>query len=98
MRILEEARTGSASVRVGVRIRGRIPVRAGAELHDAVGRQVGRITSGGFGPTLDAPIAMGYVERAVASPGTVLSVVIRGVEHTVDIVALPFVAHRYKKI
>ncbi len=98
VRILEEARNGSASLRVGVRTRGRIPVRAGAALYDGAGRGVGHITSGGFGPTLDAPIAMGYVERALASPGTVLSVVIRAVEHTVDVVALPFVAHRYKKI
>ena len=95
--ILDEARHGSASVRVGVRTRGRIPVRAGAQLHDGTGRWVGHITSGGFGPTLDAPVAMGYVERALASLGTVLSVVIREVEHPVDIVALPFVAHRYKK-
>ena len=95
--ILEEARRGSTSVRVGVRTRGRIPVRAGAELLDATGRRVGHITSGGFGPTLDAPVAMGYVERALASPGTVLSVVIREIEHPVDIVALPFVPHRYKK-
>ena len=96
-RILEEARHGSASLRVGVRTRGRIPVRAGAHLHDDTGRVVGHVTSGGFGPTLDAPVAMGYVERALASPGSVLSVVIREVEHPVDIVALPFVAHRYKK-
>lgn len=95
--ILAQARHGSASVRVGVRTRGRIPVRAGAHLHAGTGRRVGHITSGGFGPTLDAPVAMGYVERALAEPGTVLSVVIREVEHPVDIVALPFVAHRYKK-
>ena len=97
VRILDEARHGSATVRVGVRTRGRIPVRAGAALFDGARRPVGRITSGGFGPSLDAPIAMGYVERASASPGTVLSVVIRDIAHTVDVVALPFVAHRYKK-
>ncbi len=96
-RILDEARHGAARARVGIRIRGRVPVRASAELHDDSGRVVGVITSGGFGPSLDAPVAMGYVERALAVPGSVLAVTIRNAEHRVDVVALPFVPHRYKK-
>ena len=96
-RILDEARHGAARARVGVRIRGRVPVRAGADLHDDSGRVVGVITSGGFGPSLDAPVAMGYVEAAQAVPGTVLAVTIRNAEHLVDVAALPFVPHRYKK-
>jgi aminomethyltransferase len=84
-------------LRVGIRIRGRVPVRAGAQLQDASGRVVGIITSGGFGPSLDAPVAMGYVERALATPGTVLGVTIRNVEHIVDVAALPFVPHGCKK-
>ncbi len=96
-RILDEARRGSARMRVGIRIRSRVPVRAGAELHDTAGRAVGTITSGGFGPSLDAPVAMAYVERALAVPGTSLAVTIRNTEHIVDVVALPFVPHRYKK-
>ena len=96
-RILEAARNGPARLRVGIRIRGRVPVRAGAEIHDRAGRVVGVITSGGFGPSLEAPVAMAYVERALSAPGTALAVTIRHVEHPVDVVALPFVEHRYKK-
>ena len=97
LRILDEARHGSARLRVGLRARGRVPVRAGAVLHDGEGRAVGKVTSGGFGPSLDAPVAMGYVERGAAALGTVLEVSIRNRQHAVDVVALPFVAHRYKK-
>ena len=96
-RILEQARHGAPRTRVGIRIRGRVPVRAGAQLHDSAGRVVGSITSGGFGPSIDAPVAMGYVESALAAPGTCLAVTIRNTEHLVDVVALPFVPHRYKK-
>ena len=96
-RILDQARHGAARARVGIRIRGRVPVRAGADLHDHSGRVVGVITSGGFGPSLDAPVAMGYVECALAVPGTVLAVTIRNAEHLVDVAALPLVPHRYKK-
>ncbi|MCC6707798.1 MAG: glycine cleavage system aminomethyltransferase GcvT [Gammaproteobacteria bacterium] len=96
-RILDEVRHGAARVRVGLRMRGRIPVRAGAELLDGPGRVVGRVTSGGFGPSLDAPVAMGYVERALAPAGTALNVTIRDTRHEVEVVALPFVPHRYKK-
>jgi aminomethyltransferase len=90
-------RRGPARQRVGIRIRSRVPVRAGAPLHDHAGRTVGVITSGGFGPSLDAPVAMGYVESALAAPGSVLAVTIRDNEHLVDVVTLPFVPHRYKK-
>jgi len=96
-RILEEARHGAARTRVGLRMRGRVPVRAGAALHDSTGSAVGTVTSGGFGPSLDAPVAMGYVATARAAPGTELVVTIRNAEHVVDVVALPFVPHRYKK-
>ncbi len=96
-RILDEMRRGPARQRVGIRIRSRVPVRAGAPLHDHAGRTVGVITSGGFGPSLDAPVAMGYVESALAAPGSVLAVTIRDNEHLVDVVTLPFVPHRYKK-
>jgi aminomethyltransferase len=97
LRILDEARHGAARARVGLAMRGRVPVRAGAELHDASGHVVGRVTSGGFGPTLDAPVAMGYVERTLATPGTTLAVTIRDTRHELDVVALPFVPHRYKR-
>ena len=80
---------------MGLRVQGRVPVRAGAELFDAEGRSCGVVTSGGFGPSLDAPIAMGYVRAALATPGTRLSVAIRNTEYAVEVQALPFVPHRY---
>ena len=95
--ILEQHRTGSARIRVGLRVLGRAIARSGANLSAAGGIAVGRITSGGFGPTVESAIAMGYVERAWSKPGTALHVTIRDREHAVEVVALPFVPHRYHK-
>lgn len=81
--------------RVGLRPVDRAPVRDGAELLDADGRAVGRITSGSFGPTVDGPIAMGYVESAYAAIGTGLHVLVRGRPVTVIVAAMPFTPHRY---
>ncbi|MBX9607721.1 MAG: glycine cleavage system aminomethyltransferase GcvT [Gammaproteobacteria bacterium] len=94
-RILGELVDGPLRRRVGLRVQGRVPVRAGAELCDADGQACGVVTSGGFGPSLDAPIAMGYVRTALATPGTRLTVAIRNTEHVVEVQALPFVPHRY---
>jgi len=80
---------------VGVRPDGRAPVRAHAEIQDADGRRLGEITSGGFGPTANGPVAMGYVETASASPGTRLQVVLRDKPLPAAVVKLPFVPHRY---
>lgn len=86
---------GTARIRVGVRPHGRIPFRGGVVLRSQDGHAVGSITSGSFGPSINAPIAMGYVERASAGSGTLLSVSIRDREHTGEVVPLPFVPHRY---
>ncbi|MFQ6017668.1 MAG: glycine cleavage system aminomethyltransferase GcvT [Kiloniellaceae bacterium] len=93
--ILRQLAEGAARKRVGIRPDGRAPVRAGAELMDRDGRRVGRVTSGGFGPTVGAPVAMGYVETACARPGTRLQAVVRGKPHPVKVVELPFVEQRY---
>jgi len=66
-RILRELREGTRRVRVGLRIEGRQPVREGAEITDNEGRPIGRVTSGGFAPTVGGPIAMGYVDRDQAA-------------------------------
>lgn len=95
--ILHELRAGTRSVRVGLRPFGRIPLRGGTALHDTDGRAVGRVTSGSFGPTAGHPVAMAYLERELAQPGTQLDVTIRDRQHTVEVMTLPFVAHRYYK-
>jgi aminomethyltransferase len=94
-RIQRELREGPARVRVGIRPDGRAPARDGTEILDASGAKVGVVTSGGFGPTLNAPIAMGYVAPALAQAGTPLSLVVRGKPMPARVAELPFVPHRY---
>jgi aminomethyltransferase len=94
-RILRALPAGSRRVRVGLKPAGRVPLRGGTALSDAAGDEVGRITSGSFGPTAGHPVAMGYVERRLDISGTALTVSIRGRTHAVEVAALPFVPHRY---
>ena len=82
---------------VGIQPEGRAPVRAHAEIQDLNGRRIGEITSGGFGPTANAPVAMGYVAAASSSPGTRLQVVVRDKPLPASVVKLPFVPHRYHR-
>ncbi|MGH8674678.1 MAG: glycine cleavage system protein GcvH, partial [Burkholderiales bacterium] len=93
--ILDQLERGSERVRVGILPEGRAPIREGEELHDSSGRMVGRLTSGGFGATLDVPLAMGYVAREYAAAGTVLSATVRGKVRACRVCSLPFVPHRY---
>ena len=81
--------------RVGLRPEGRAPVREGTELVDEEGRSVGRVTSGGFGPTVGGPVAMGYVEVGLAGAGTRLQALVRGKAQPVEVSRLPFVEPRY---
>jgi aminomethyltransferase len=83
--------------RVGLRPEGRAPIREGVELIDAEGRTVGRVTSGGFGPSVNGPVIMAYVERAYASLGTSLAALLRGTPTPVKVVELPFVSHSYRR-
>ncbi|WP_375396938.1 glycine cleavage system aminomethyltransferase GcvT [uncultured Sphingomonas sp.] len=94
-RILMEREAGAASRRVGLVVAGRQPVREGATVLDASGATVGRVTSGGFAPTLGAPIAMAYVPAAMAVPGTPIRLSQRGKVHDATVAAMPFVPHRY---
>ena len=83
---------------VGLRPDGRAPAREGAEIREAAtGRPVGRVTSGGFGPSVGGPVAMGYVEAALAEPGTEVGLVVRGQTLPARVAALPFVPHRYHR-
>ncbi len=93
--IFKEQAEGAARKRVGLKIEGRAPVREGAELVNADGIQVGVVTSGGFGPSLDAPVAMGYVSADFAALGTALNAMVRGKPRPVTVEQMPFVPHRY---
>jgi aminomethyltransferase len=86
--------TGVVRQRVGLLPRSRVPVRAGAEIY-AAGLRVGTVTSGGYGPTLGAPVAMGYVASSAAAPGTKLEAVVRGERVPIEVARMPAVAHRY---
>lgn len=94
---LEKLAQGAKSKRVGLKPEGRQPVRADAELFDADGNRIGRVTSGGFGPSAGHPVAMGYVSAALATPGTRVFADVRGNRVAVDVHTLPFTPHRYRK-
>lgn len=83
--------------RVGILPEGRAPAREHTEIRVG-GRGVGTVTSGGYGPSLGGPIAMGYVEAAVAAAGTALDLIIRETPRPARIVPLPFVATRYFRL
>ncbi len=81
--------------RVGLKPEGRVIAREGAALLDAAGQAVGRVTSGGFGPTLGGPAAMGYLPAGLAAPGAEVAFEIRGKPRPGRVVRLPFVPHNY---
>jgi glycine cleavage system T protein (aminomethyltransferase) len=93
--IRAQLEAGPPRRRVGLRLEGRAPARAGARLLAADGSAAGAVTSGLFSPSLNAPIAMGYVRAALATPGTPLAVQVRGAALPAATVRLPFVPHRY---
>lgn len=96
-KILEQLANGSYIARVGIKPQGKAPVREGVELQDAAGKKIGIVTSGGFGPSADGPVAMGYVATAFAKPGTEIFALVRGTAMPCTVAALPFTPHRYKK-
>ena len=86
---------GPSRLRVGILPDGRAPARAGTEIVDADGAVVGHVTSGGFGPSLNAPLAMGYVRADLAVNGTPIALMVRGKALPARIAPTPFVPHRY---
>lgn len=94
-RIMIEREQGPIVKRVGLIVEGRQPVREGAAVVDAEGTEVGKVTSGGFAPTVQKPIAMAYVPAALAVPGTRITLAQRGKVHHAEVVQMPFVPHRY---
>ncbi|MBS0600755.1 MAG: glycine cleavage system aminomethyltransferase GcvT [Proteobacteria bacterium] len=95
--ILAQFDAGTARLRVGLAGSTRAPVREGAPLLDAGGREVGCVTSGSFGPSAGQPVAMAYVETASAAPGTELSALVRGRPVPMTVTTMPFVAQRYHR-
>ena len=96
-RVQRELASGVTRKRVGIRPDGRAPAREGTEVQDLVGRKIGVITSGGFGPSVNGPVAMGYVENASSTVGTKVQLIVRGAALAATIAALPFVPNRFKR-
>ena len=95
-RILKALANGPARRLVGLSVEGKMPVREGAPIF--VGEaQVGVITSGGFGPSVGAPIAMGYVDAAHNAVGTMLAAEVRGKRVSITVANLPFIPHHYHR-
>ena len=93
--ILSELETGPTRKRVGIKPDGRAPAREGTQILSSDGQVIGQITSGTFGPSVGAPVAMGYVERAFAKTGQEIALNIRGKTQPAKVAALPFVKHNY---
>src|SRR5436305_7577343 len=93
-RIQRALAEGPARLRVGIKPEGRAPAREGTEitLDDAL---IGKVTSGGFGPSVNGPIAMGYVEARYAAPNTAVMLTVRGKPMPARVATLPFVPHKY---
>ena len=99
MRILDELDNGAARKRVGLRPEGRAPMREGVALftEESGGAPVGTVTSGGFGPSVGGPVAMGYVPAEMSAPGTTLFGELRGKRLPLEVTALPFVPANFKR-
>jgi aminomethyltransferase len=95
--ILRQLKDGPPRKLVGIRPDGRAPAREGTEILDGNGDQIGAVTSGGFGPTVGGPIALGYVAAEHATPSTAVQLAIRGKPHPASVVRVPFVPHRYQR-
>lgn len=96
-RILGELKNGVPSKRVGIKPLGRAPAREGAEIQNTNGETVGVVTSGGFGPTVNGPVAQGYVDTSYSKPGTPLKLIVRGKPLDAEVATLPFVPAKYKR-
>jgi aminomethyltransferase len=98
-RVLSEFDNGASRRRVGLRPEGKAPVRGHAKLYaDAEGKtEIGEVTSGGFGPSVEGPVAMGYVPVGFAKPGTQVYAEVRGKYLPVTVSTLPFVTPTYKR-
>jgi aminomethyltransferase len=95
--IQQQLRDGPGRLRVGIKSLDKAPARAHTPIIDTAGQAIGEVTSGGFGPSVGGPVAMGYVKAAYAQPGTKVSLLVRGTPREAVVVAMPFVPHHYRK-
>jgi aminomethyltransferase len=93
--VLRQLAEGASRRRVGIRPDGRAPAREDTEIVDTAGNRLGKVTSGGFGPSVGGPVAMGYVDAAHATDGAALQLLVRGAARPARVVRLPFVPTRY---
>ena len=98
-KILKQLENGAPRRRVGLKAEGRAPVREGASLFadTAASEAIGKVTSGGFGPSLNAPVAMGYLPTSLAAIGTTVFAEVRGQRLPLQVAATPFVPNTYKR-
>jgi aminomethyltransferase len=94
-RIQAELASGAPRRSVGILPDGKAPAREGTAIVDTEGRALGVVTSGGFGPSVGGPVAMGYVAARAAMPGAKLQLVVRGTNRPAQVVKMPFAPHRY---
>ncbi len=96
-KIMAELFAGTNRKRVGLKLSDKAPAREGAEIVDAAGAIIGRVTSGGYSPSLGQPIAMGYIATEFSGDGTEVAITVRGVPRQAVVAPMPFVPHRYKR-
>jgi aminomethyltransferase len=96
-RVRADLDNGVTRLRVGIRPEGRQPARGHTPIHAPGGAAIGEVTSGGFGPSLNGPMAMGYVARDQAADGTPLELMVRGKPLAARVAPMPFVPHRYAR-
>ncbi len=95
--IQAQIRNGPPRLRVGIRPEGRAPAREGTQILDQAGGRIGQVTSGGFSPTLNAPIAMGYVDTPHAADGAPVTLMVRGKPLAAHIAPMPFIPKRFHR-
>ncbi|MGD8430409.1 MAG: glycine cleavage system aminomethyltransferase GcvT [Ectothiorhodospiraceae bacterium] len=95
--VMRQFADGVQRLRVGIRVQGRAPVREGAELVDESDTVVGHVTSGTFGPSVGAPVAMAYVRKEHSAVDTALAAIVRGRRIPVTVAKMPFVPQRYHR-
>jgi len=93
--IQEQMRDGPGRLRVGLLPEGRTPAREGTQIQDKDGNVIGAVTSGGFGPSVGGPVAMGYIASSHADTGTPVDLMVRGTAQPAAVAAMPFAPHRY---
>jgi aminomethyltransferase len=93
--IRDQLENGPHRLRAGIRLAGRAPARAKTDIIAEDGTAAGTVTSGSFSPTLNAPVAMGYVRKDLSQPGTLVQLMVRGRPLPATVTTLPFVPHRY---